>query len=72
MTKWQEIVLRMLLDAGAEGVRYSHLSNNVDHLVRSHELESYLESLRVEHAVQKFRYGGAYYWRATDLLPSVV
>lgn len=73
MTRWEENIIRMLLDAGFEGVRQVDLTNKVDDDIRAWELEAYLESLRIEGAVQRFtlRYGVSH-WRATELLPSVV
>jgi len=71
VTEWQEKVIRMLIEEGESGVRLSFLTRAVELIVRPVEVRSFLESLRADHAAQKFRDGKFTYWRATDLLPTL-
>jgi hypothetical protein len=68
---WQEKIVRMLIEGGEHGVRLSFLTWSVDKAAQPIEVRSFLESLRADHAAQKFRDGKFTYWRATDLLPTL-
>ena len=68
MIDWQEKIVRQLVEAGPHGVRLYDL---IHHRVMPEEVKSFLESLRADHAAQKFRDGKFTYWRATDLLPTL-
>jgi len=61
----------MLIEEGESGVRLSFLTWAVDSIVQPIEVRSFLESLRADHAAQKFRDGRFTYWRATDVLPTL-
>ena len=68
---WQEKIVRQLIEAGPHGVRLSFITWPIIHDVSPAEVRSFLDSLRAEHAAQKFRDGKFTYWRATDILPTL-
>lgn len=72
MIAWQEDIVRQLIEAGQNGVPQTELLKNARNLTSSNEATMFLESLRVEHAVQRFALGGPVYWRATELIYDVV
>lgn len=72
MTKWQEQIVRQLIKAGALGVKQSVLFRDMDQVTYAYEFSQFLESLRAEHAVQRFRTDKGYIWRATVLIHDVV
>lgn len=71
MILWQEQVIRQLLEAGSQGIQNKHLVNSVNY-IPAEEVVMFLETLRAEHAVQRFRYNKAYHWRGTDILPTII
>jgi hypothetical protein len=72
VTKWQEQIVRQLIKAGALGVRQATLYQGMDQVTYLHEVVQFLESLRAEHAVQRFRTDKGYVWRVTALIHDVV
>lgn len=68
MTKWQEQIVRQLIQAGALGVRQTVLLRDIDQVTYAYEAVQFLESLRAEHAVQRFRVEYGHLWRATNLI----
>jgi len=72
VTAWQVRVVRKLLEAGNQGIMQGPLVHAADPDVSAEDLIRFLESLRAEHAVQKFTERHATIWRATNILPSVV
>ena len=71
MTAWQEHIIRRLLEAGPHGIQNVILVNSITY-IPAEEVVMFLETLRAEHAVQRFRYNRSYFWRATEQLPFVV
>jgi hypothetical protein len=68
---WQEKIVRKLLEAGHEGVDMETLANLVNKHATYPQVTAYLESLWIEHAVQRFPNMRGSIWRATDKLPSI-
>jgi hypothetical protein len=68
---WQEKIVRKLLEAGHEGVPMRVLAEAVMSYATYPEVTAYLESLWIEHAVQRFPDYRGSVWRATDKLPSI-
>jgi hypothetical protein len=68
---WQEKIVRKLLEAGHTGVPMRVLAETVLHHATYPQVTEFLESLWIEHAVQRFPDHNGSIWRATDKLPSV-
>ena len=68
---WEEKVIRKLLEAGYRGANMTEIDHVLHHSVPLDGVRLFLESLQIEHAVQKFTDGNATIWRATDKLPSI-
>jgi hypothetical protein len=68
---WQEKIVRKLLEAGHAGVPLQVLCDIVNRWATYSDVTAFLESLWIEHAVQRFPNMKGSIWRATDKLPSV-
>ena len=68
MTAWQMRMIQQLIKAGEHGMQHKVLVNSVNVNVSAEEATAFLESLRAEHAVQRFYVDKATFWRATDVI----
>lgn len=63
---WREELERFLIGQGTNGVKQTNVVTRVQNWVLGKEAVDYLETLRLEGKVQKFRVGKATIWRATS------
>jgi anti-sigma regulatory factor (Ser/Thr protein kinase) len=62
---WHQELRNILIDQGLQGYKQDALEKYFKNKVTKEDLRAYLELLLKEDKVQKFRYAGKYWWRAT-------
>lgn len=69
---WQDELIRMLIDAGTDGIKQSKIAKRFDHWIEADDVWAKLEVMAEQHKVQKFKTSGrgrpATIWRATTLI----